>query len=219
MSQVTITPQKNVGFKRKSTFSSSQVSKKIKWGSVPRGQAGGTVTRIKQVVGFGTATSVATTDTLGAYSFRLADLPNAADLVKMFDYYRIDKVQIHFIPDASNIPTVGGAAVQKRCYLYTAKDYNDATTPTLITDVMQYQTCKFTPYLEKHVRSIKPQTQATNVDGTVSIANNSSWVSTGSPNVKWYGLKVGISANGNSAGSVQSYIVHCVYYLSFKNIQ
>ena len=52
---------------------------------------------VQQVTNFGyiTATNV---DVHNAYTFKLNDLPNHADLEATFDQYRFKKVVIHFIP-------------------------------------------------------------------------------------------------------------------------
>ena len=188
------------------------------WTNVPRGQAGGTVTRIKQIFSAGTISSVAAADTVGAFVFQLNSLPNNADLKKMYDEYTVDKLRFEFIPNGSNIPCVSGATVASRCILYTAKDYNDNTAPASLNAILEYQTCKYSPYLEKQYRSLKPCALATNPDGTVMGAAGT-WVPTSQDTVKWFGLKYGLSANGNSAGTVQTYQVLVTVYLSFKNIQ
>lgn len=218
---ISITSPVNNSRKRKAQFPLPK-AKRYKyassWTNVPRGQAGGTVIRIKQIFNAGTISSAAATPTLGAFVFQLNSLPNNADLKKMYDEYTVDKLRFEFIPNGSNIPCVSGATVASRTILYTAKDYNDNIAPVTLDEVLQYQTCKYSPYLEKQYRSLKPCALATNADGSI-MGSAGTWVPTSQDAVKWFGLKWGTSANGNSAGTVQTYQVLVTVYLSFKNIQ
>lgn len=214
---------KILGKKRKKNFTyGPPAPKRYKysstWTNIPRGQAGGTVVRIKQIYLAGTISAAAVGDTLGAIAFQLNSLPNNADLKKMYDEYTVDKLRFEFIPNGSNIPCVSGATVASRTILYTAKDYNDSTAPASLNAILEYQTCKYSAYLEKQYRSLKPCALATNPDGSIMGAAGT-WVPTSQDAVKWFGLKYGLAANGNSAGTVQTYQVLVTAYLSFKNIQ
>ena len=113
--------------------------------------------------------------------------------------YRIVKVILHFIPLNNAIDIYGGnpPAVQSGGMLYTCKDYNDINNPATVSEVASYQTCKFTPSYEKHVRSIKPLLLAEDESGgnIPFQPANSTWVPITKDAQPYCGIKYGINAS------------------------
>jgi len=178
------------------------------------------VTSITQQSYLGTITSTATGDSLSILKFNLDDIPGYADLAAVFDQYKIDKVDLRFVPNQTNQGMVASAALY-RSRLYTAFDPNDATVPSTLNELIQYQNCSQTPYLEEYKRTVYPRLAVNSSDeeGTVTLNPANSWCQTSQKDVDWYGLKIGASANGNSAPTVQSWLILAKFYFSFKNIK
>lgn len=206
----------------------SQPSKRVRLFRTPRKFTGRKsnkyapkITSIRQVTMLGSYTSTATGDSLGSLKFNFDDVPGFSDLAAVFDQYKLDKVDLRFVPNGTNAALVGGGASQIRSILYTAIDYNDATAPTLLNDLIQYQNCTQTPYCEELRRTIYPRVgvESSDNEGVISLNPSNSWCSSSSKDIDWYGLKWGISANGNSAGTTQVWVLHAKMYFSFKNIK
>jgi len=180
------------------------------------------VTSFKQVAYLGTVVSTATGDSLSTIQFTLGDIPGAAQLANVFDEYKIDKVDLTFVPDANSNNTISGNKPMERSILYTAFDPNDSSAASTLNELIQYQNCSQTPYLEKYRRTVYPHMAVNSADeeGTVTISSiGGNWARTSDTSVLWYGLKIGASANGNAEGTEQVWKIHAKLYLSFKNIK
>jgi len=180
------------------------------------------VTSFKQVSYLGTVVSTATGDSLSTVQFTLGDIPGAAQLANVFDEYKIDKVDLTFVPDANSNNTISGNKPMERSILYTAFDPNDSSAASTLNELIQYQNCSQTPYLEKYRRTVYPHMAVNSADeeGTVTISSiGGNWARTSDTSVLWYGLKIGASANGNAADTEQTWKIHAKFYLSFKNIK
>jgi len=206
------------GRKRKFNQPSKWANKR--WATAPTGQMGGAITRIQQVTNLGHIT-VTNLDVTGQYEFKLADLPNNTDFQGVFDMYRIVKVILHFIPLNNAIDITGGVAsgVQSGGMLYTCKDYNDVNNPATVSEVASYQTCKFTPSYEKHVRSIKPLLFAEDESGgnIPFQPANSTWVPINKDAQFYCGIKYGINASPDATRI--KYQVIGQYHVEFKNVK
>ena len=201
----------------RSTFKTRKTSK---WSTAPRGQMGGNVPySIQQVTNFGYITAT-NADVHNAYTFKLNDLPNHADLEATFDQYRFKKVVIHFIP-LNNVLDIKDAtpASQSAGMLGTAKDYNDANAPATANEVFSYQNCKFSPTYERHVRSLKPKLLIQEDGGFGGFGFNPTnpWVPTAYNAVEWCGVKYSILHSPDNTRV--KYQVMCVYHIEFQNVK
>lgn len=146
-----------------------------------------------------------------AIDFRLNKLPNYTEFTALYDMFKINAVKVIIRPQMSQVNSLG--TVNNIYYndrIYSCIDYNDATAPTDINEVRQYQSCKIGSSIKPHKRYIyKPK-----------ILDSSSysmhpWVACTAPNTSWYGLKVAIDTVPNAA----FWTVEVKYYLSFKNVR
>lgn len=204
--------KKVTGFKRKADYTS-------RWTKAPRGQMGGTIQKIQQVTNLGYLT-ITNADAFGAFSFKLADLPNSADLQGVYDMYRFVKIVVHFIPLNNAIDIKDpSSTLQAAGVLYSSKDYNDVTVPVNASEVASYQTCKFTPTYDKHIRSIKPKLipQDLESQAVINFTPTNPWVPTVNDNAIWAGLKFAI--NHSPDNSRIKYQVLCYYHIEFKNVK
>jgi hypothetical protein len=147
-------------------------------------------------------------DTYTAYSFTLGTLPNSTEYTQLFDQYRIVQVTITFQPST---------LVATSSPLYTVIDYDDANAPTSLNDLLQYDTLKTTMTGAYHVRTVNPRFTLGAYSGTLtSFANapNDMWVDVASPNVQYYGVKLGWPAFTGATGTLS---VMARYVVQFRN--
>jgi len=108
-----------------------------------------------------------------------------------------------------------------RSILYTAFDENDATAPASLNALIQYQNCTQTPYFQELKRTIYPRVAVNSSDeeGEITLGAAGTWCATSQKDVDWYGLKYGISTNGNATAYTQPWNVMAEFYFVFKNIK
>jgi hypothetical protein len=158
----------------------------------------------------GQITASTTVDALGALSFTLSGFPNSTEFTSLFDQYRIKNVEISFVylnPVSVLAP------------LYTVIDYDDATTPGAVTDLLQYQTLMQTAPGQQHTRRLEPRFDLAAYSGvftSFALAQKDQWVDVASPSVQFYGLKYALPATaGGTAGVV--YNIQITALLQFRN--
>lgn len=160
------------------------------------------VTRFTQSY-IGGNTGGSTAPFFGALTFKLSDLPNASEFTNLYDQYMIQKVVIELIPSvnvgaAPALVDNTGAAIPvgtvsgQTPMIHSVIDLNDATVPTLLTDLLQYQTYKSTRGFKSHVRTVyKPKYILSNGAGGTAApqALASKWQATTQVDVVHYGIK------------------------------
>jgi len=223
-SQLTSTNGKSrlTGQKRRQYNYPSKYAQK-KWNYAPYGQMGGSIiTRIQQVTYLGDVTAVAA-DVLENYSFRLADLPNHTDFQALYDMYRIVKVVLFFTP-LSNQSAFSATGSNRVGMMYTCKDYNSIDAPASVNEILSFQTCKFTPCYEKHVRSIKPQLVAKTIPPGEDIAqtipyspSGNPWINIDNESEYYASIKMGIVHSGSNTSL--GFSVNAIYHVEFKNVK
>lgn len=85
-------------------------------------------------------------------------IPQYAELAALFDMVKLEKVIIRFRSknDSAPVATNGNQALE----IATAYDFNDVTSPSVITDIQQYSSFKsdiIEPGGKEHNRALKPQ--------------------------------------------------------------
>lgn len=110
----------------------------------------------------------------GGISITFAALPDAASFEACFDQFRFDTVRIQFLPNTEGI--------------YTVTDITDATAPTALTQLLQYDTLQIVP---PNVISERVWHPACALQSGAESAVYRGWCSTDSTAVTspWYGLK------------------------------
>lgn len=162
----------------------------------------------------------------GAETFELADMPQFASYVALYEQFKITKVVYHFRSQNPQQSTLAGP----HClgYLHTVVDHNDATlfpaSRAGIQSMMNDNAYKGVKSSRDLTRTIRPMflTQA----GTQTAKSTRGWLNTkdvtGAINaVSHYGIKWviegGVAASANPL-SVQ-YQPIITYYIQFKNPQ
>lgn len=165
-------------------------------------------------------------DTTAASIFRLNQVPGYTEFQNMYDFYKIVAVKIMFIPLSNvSVPDNTGAigviqtATLNFYRMMSCLDYNDNTPPSTLNDIRQYKSCKVTKNNVIHKRFFYPKIlNVVNVSlgagTTVASGSGNPWLSTGSPDIEYYGIKYGwedipfITDN--------RWRVECKYYMKFK---
>lgn len=181
-----------------------------KWATAPSGQMGGTIHRVQQIVNIGTFTSTTATPVLSSVTFSFNTLPNATDFEGMYDQYRVDKMTVHFVPACNFV------SQSYQCgMLYTAKDYNNAVSPSTGNAVLEYQSAKISPSYEHHYRSLIPSCNAVDALGN-TLMQGRPWVPITSTTTSWYGVKYAMICP--YAATTFSMQIFVTVHLSFKNV-
>lgn len=212
--------RKRRNFRRRPRLSTKMMLKPKRFGRISqpihyftRFQDGGSITAL-----------ASTTTTYGVVYFELASVPGYAEYTAMYDFYKINAVQVRFIP-TYNVSVTGTATVTENSAfnnrLITVIDYNDRAVPTSVSDLRQYGNCKVGPNNRVHKRFLHPRpTIAIDEDsGSGSVYNVGQtpnvWISTAANQCEWYGIKYGIQHNPLTSDIVV-YKLEFKLYLSFK---
>jgi hypothetical protein len=152
----------------------------------------------------------------GAYSYTVSALDNATGFSSVFDQYRVDRIQVSFRPMNVATPLVNSATSGFIAPLiYAVIDYDDASAPTAVAQLRDYQNCSSHLY-DSFTLDFKPHANVY-LGSSVGSGNvTSPWIDWASINVPHYGVKIGIAAG--TAGFEQQWTVSIVMYLTMRNI-
>jgi hypothetical protein len=178
-----------------------------------------TVYKIKRVVdGSGSLTQTTLTPLLGALSFKLNLLDNYTEFTALFDMYKIDYIEVKFIPQFNMQTITTNSTITPN--LYTVLDYDDATAPASISELRQFSTFREDRFDYVVTRAIQPRMAVAAYSGAfTSYANTRSWVDCNSPGIEWYGVKYGASAGASGQTNLQTWSYVVSYYISFKHVR
>lgn len=175
---------------------------------------GDTIHNFTRYANLGTFSVDSVLGAVGAYDFKLSDVPNTADFTNIFDMYKINAVLISFIPVMTENVSLSTVNNPANVRLFTAIDYNNAATPSSVDTIREYQTAKWTSIFKIHTRYVpKPQI----LDG--SSYSVSPWVATSSPSTPWYGIKFAVDPTLSTVSTQTLFRVEAKYYLSFKQVR
>lgn len=165
---------------------------------------------------FGSMTIDNINTTLVAFNFSLNDLPSYTDFTNLYDCYKINAIRMTFLPQQTESVSLGSINnPNASARFFSVLDYNDSSALASVDAAREYQSCQFTPILQKHERYFKPK-----IMDSASVYNPvSPWISTTSPSTNYFGLKVAVEPMDSSTTTTMEYTVECVYYMSFKNVK
>lgn len=170
-------------------------------------QKGPKVYTFKRSHNFGTGTTVSLTPTLVAQNYSLNDLPNYAEFTALFDFYKITGIRIRLLPyqtESNSTGTVNNAA---NVPIFHVVDTSDATAPTTVEELCEYQDHKISNLYSGFDVYFKPKF----ADAT--SATRDGWVVTTNPSLNYFGFKYAIPPTTNS----MTFYIVVTYYLSFKD--
>lgn len=170
---------------------------------------------VKRTVDMGPIVTDRVNPTLIGFNFSLTDVDGNAELISMYDQYKICGVLVRMWPKQTQSITLGTLDTPNACRYFTAIDYTDSTAPTAISVMREYENCKVHGILEKSERYIKnPKYQDTS-NGQVQ----DTWLATSSAASNWNGFKFAAEATGNTGTGNQTFVLEATYYMCFKNIK
>ncbi len=168
-----------------------------------------------------TTVSQAATDAFGAFNFVLTSATNYTGFTDIWDVYRVDYLEFSFEPTftANSFATYTTNVVPR---IFTVIDIDDTVTPSTISSLTEYQTCRTHVY-EPFKIKFRPGTLTGIFDGTTIVAGQSvrsPWIDCAKISIPHYGVKWGIQGNtAAGATTFQSWNVNLVVGLSFKNVR
>lgn len=127
---------------------------------------------------------------LTAILFTLDQLPDYTDFTRMFQTYKIARVDITWTPEYTELTDAALVSNAVNVQFNTAIDQASSASPTSVDEVLQYQTCKSTGITNQHKRSIRVGMLMN------SVMPCSCMITTQQPSERHYGLKIGIPPTG-----------------------
>lgn len=151
----------------------------------------------------------------------LTDIPAWTEFSNLFDSYKLMALKVMFIPLADNTTSIGNETVYFN-RIFSCIDYNDRSVPTTISEVREYENCKFSPGNRIHKRYFKPNFTI-DMENTIGQGTSSNsqkaWLNTNNAgDVEHFGLKYAIETLGSTA-SYTLYKVEYKVYLAFKSVR
>lgn len=167
--------------------------------------------RTTRTVLAGTITTNTSAAFFRGYSFQLSDCPSPGDFTALFDQYRITRIDVSFLPSALD----STPAAQSSSLVLTVVDYDDATAPTALGDLFEFNNCMVWSGTERLQLSLVPRVARALYTGSFSGYESAEapWIDIASPAVQHYGLKVAFGATY----SVLSYLPVFRYHLEFRS--
>jgi len=169
-----------------------------------------------------TATTVGTT---GTFNIQLQDFANSAQLLNLYDMYRIKSAKVTFIPKAG-VSNFTSTVSNINEMLHTALDYDSPPNATFgRAQLQQFRSYKSTTVTRKHTRRYRPAwVQATaylNSSGvaTTTYKKGTGWVDMANPDVPHCPLRYAIDRLADGPTDAVLYfnvIVECI--VDFKNV-
>lgn len=141
---------------------------------------------------------------IGIFNFSLNDLPGYTDFTSLFDLYKIERIEIEWTPEYTELTDAAPVSNAVNVYFNTAVD-PAGSTPTTVDDVLQYRSLHSTGITKQHKRDFIP---AYLMDGIIPV---SSYISCASPSTNHYGIVYGIP----STGVAMTFRSRAKFYLSF----
>jgi len=144
-----------------------------------------------------TITASTSLPVFGALNFQINSLGDLSSYQGLFDAYRIIQAEVQFIPKYVVGSNTGVPL------LFTVIDYDDSSTPTQISQLLDYDTVQISPGDVLQSRVLTPRAALGVYGSTLTSYGqtaNSQWMDLASPQVQYYGVKYGLEAAAYSAG-------------------
>jgi len=124
--------------------------------------------------------------TYRGFTFLFSSLSDSYNWAQVFDQYRIDFVEVWYVPGVTDITGASNLGL-----LTTAVDYDDATAPASVAGMLNHEDSLTTRGIAGHYHKFKPHVAIATYSGAFSSYGNvqSPWIDVASPSVEHYGLK------------------------------
>lgn len=173
----------------------------------------------------------------GVYTFELSDFPEYSNYQGVYEYFRIDKVQVTWRA-MNNVAQLGTEVIsgvsstryQSAGRIHTVVDFNDAATPTAsragIQSMMQDSSYKCTSSNRNHTRTLTPHILMEGGGSSVGVTSRrKQWIPTGNTtsSLTHYALKYimegGFQDGGDTNTKSFMYEPTIKMWVSFKDTQ
>lgn len=155
----------------------------------------------------GTGATIALTPTLYATNFSLNDIPGYVEFTALFDYYKINAIRFRLLPYQTESNSTGTVNNAGNVPIFSVVDTSDATPPTTVEELCEYQDHKITNLYSGIDCYFKPKF----ADATSAARDG--WVATTNPSLNWNGFKFSIPPTTNA----MTYYLVWTFYVSFKD--
>lgn len=160
---------------------------------------------------------VGTTGNSLGVSFKLNDLPNSTEFTNLYDLYSIRAIKIKLMPRFSQVSSDSTSiGVNEMPNIVSCIDYDDASAPTSMDEVLQYGNHRIHRGNSVITRYFKPalaQQVFQSATSTGFTAKKREWVNSDYPAVPHYGFKVFVPPTQNVTFVYDMYIE---YFLAMK---
>lgn len=207
---------KNKTYRKYSKKYGKNARRKFKSSKVYRNKSNNTVYRFTRLANYSNIDVDNTADFATAYTFKLSDLPNYTEFTALYDQYRIRYIKLMFFFQQDPFVNMTTGSFLGR--MYTALDFDDATSPTE-ADIQQMRYVKVKRPVGIVKRFLKPRCLNTiyndGITNAYTLANKKTWIDCSNPNVTHYGVKLFI--NKPSGTNHVTCTVQAKFYIEFKN--
>lgn len=160
------------------------------------------------------------TNSTAQYNFQLSNLDGVSNFSALFDQYMLQAVRVSIVPNNNAVGLVTNTTVNL-VPLYCVLDYDDATAPTSIAQMREYDNCIICEPGESIIRTFSPRLAAAAYSGTFTSFMNlgPQWIDMASPSVAHYGMKIFIPGVATGQTILQTWDVQFEYFFSFRSLR
>lgn len=165
----------------------------------------------------------------GAEYFTISQCAGYANLLTVFDQYRVRRITITFIPQvcqtvitSGTVATVVPTSLLNLSTLATCVDQDDAVAPASEAIVLAHESGQChglfnTPYSRTFVPMVAKELYQTGGFGGYS-ADANSWVDSASSNVQYYGIKYSVEHGGTLAAGSLYFLEYVDMDIEFRKV-
>lgn len=161
------------------------------------------------------------TESHGAFTFKLSDLPAYAEFTALFDKYRIAGIRAQFLPRTNVLAQtdIGTSALTAIPPIVTVVDYDDATGIDF-SSLYQYENAKVHSEFKPFSVYFKPMIAVAAYNGSFTGYGSSRkmWIDAATADVQYYALKWATLpySSSNSQTNDPTWDVIFTYYIECK---
>lgn len=146
---------------------------------------------------------------LYGFNFALSNLNDYQDFTRLFDMYRITKIEVLWLPEYTELTDAALVSNAVNVQFNSSVDISDASPPSSVGELLNYQQVKTTGITKQHSVSWTPTFL---MGGFVPC---SCWLPTSADSERHYGLKVAI----DPTGVAMTFRSKVVFYVECANVQ
>lgn len=157
----------------------------------------------------------------GLAFFILQSLPDYSEFTALYDQYRVDKLVVHFIPNATIIDHASSNLDSGT--LLTAVDFDGGATGLTQLQFLSYESAQIHPHCVPAKITIQPRSELAALNtspATVAavMPNNANmWYDCSNTTVPFYGVRYATTAEASATGYHTYYNIWVEAFVTFKN--